>query len=116
MPNPVIQFQIISKSPDSHGEFYSKLFDWKITSDNPLGYREIATGSNEGIQGGIWPAPPQAQAFVQLFIQVDDCAAYAEKAVTLGAKMLMPVQKLPQGEEMAVLLDPQGLPFAIMRK
>ena len=116
MSHPVIQFQILSKSPDSHGQFYADLFGWTIDSNNPLGYRQIGTGSSEGIQGGIWPAPPQAHAFVQLFIQVEDCAAYVEKAAVLGAKVLVPPQTLPGGQEMAVLLDPQGLSFAIMRK
>ncbi|MFN7926092.1 MAG: VOC family protein [Bryobacteraceae bacterium] len=116
MSNPVVQFQILSKSPEQQAEFYAKLFGWTVRSDNPLGYRQIDTGSTKGIQGGIWPAPPQASAFVQLFIEVEDCTAYVEKAAGLGAKVLIPPQKLPQGEEMAVLLDPQGLSFAVMHK
>jgi hypothetical protein len=59
MSNPVFQFQIISKEPDATGQFYSELFGWTITPDNVTGHRIIDTGSREGIQGGIWPAPPQ---------------------------------------------------------
>ena len=79
MPNPVMQFQIITKEPDASARFYSGLFDWKIDADNPMGYRRINTGSTEGIHGGIWPAPPQAPTFVQLFIALScrpaDCCA-----------------------------------------
>ena len=72
MSNPVMQFQMISKAPEETARFYSSLFGWKVDADNPMGYRQIHTGSAEGIQGGIWPAPPQATNFVQLFMSVED--------------------------------------------
>jgi len=116
MGNPVMQFQIISKSPEETAQFYSSLFGWKVDADNPMGYRRIDTGSAYGIQGGIWPAPPQAPNFVQLFTAVEDVGATVEKAVSFGAKILIPPTKLPEGDEMAVLHDPQGMSFAIWRK
>lgn len=115
MPNPVTQFQIITREPEATGKFYADLFGWKIDASNPMGYRKIDTGSPDGIQGGIWPAPPQANAFVQLFMSVDDVKATAQKAQAIGAKLLIPPTVLPEGDEMAVLHDPQGLPFAIWK-
>jgi uncharacterized protein len=115
MSNPVMQFQILSKAPDETARFYSELFGWTIDGDNPMGYRQIDTGSTEGIQGGIWPAPPQAPTFVQLFIGVPDVGASLKKAEQLGAKVLIPVTVLPQGETMAVLHDPQGMAFALWK-
>jgi predicted enzyme related to lactoylglutathione lyase len=116
MPNPVTQFQILSKAPDDTGKFYSSLFGWKVDASNPMGYRRLDTGSKEGIQGGIWQAPPQAPNFVQLFITVDDVKASVQKAESLGAKMIIPPTMLPEGDEMALLLDPQGMSFAIWRQ
>ena len=116
MPNPVSQFQILSKDPDATARFYSGLFGWTINADNPLGYRRIDTGAADGIQGGIWPAPPQAPNFAQFFVTVDDVKASAEKAQALGAKVLIPPTTLPDGEEMAVLHDPHGMSFAVWRK
>ena len=116
MGNPVVQFQMISKNPDETARFYSALFGWTVNADNPLGYRQIRTGSSEGIQGGIWPAPPQAPNFVQLFMAVDDVTAAVAKAQSLGAKVLIPPTMLPEGDEMAVLHDPQGMSFAVWRK
>jgi uncharacterized protein len=115
MPNPVMQFQILSKTPDETARFYSSMFGWKIDAENPLGYRRIDTGANEGIQGGIWPAPPEAHNFVQLFIGVDSVKGFVEKAEGLGAKTLIPPTVLPEGDEMAVLRDPAGMPFALWR-
>ncbi|HEY1338947.1 MAG TPA: VOC family protein [Bryobacteraceae bacterium] len=115
MPHPVTQFQILSKTPDAAARFYSDLFGWTINADNPLGYRQIDTGSAEGIHGGIWPAPPQAADFVQLFVEVDDVAAAVSKAAALGARPLVPPTVLPGGDEMAVLHDPQGLSFGVWK-
>ena len=115
MANPVTQFQILSKSPDDTAQFYSSLFGWSISANNPLGYRQINTGSSAGIQGGIWPAPPQSLTFVQLFIAVDDLKAAVHKAETLGAKLIIPPTALPEGNEMAVMLDPQGMSFGLRK-
>jgi uncharacterized protein len=114
--NPVLQFQILSKSPEETASFYSALFDWKVDVNNPMGYRQINTGSSDGIQGGIWPAPPQAPNFVQFFVGVDDVKAAVQKAEQLGAKQIIPPTMLPEGDEMAVLLDPQGMSFAVWRR
>jgi predicted enzyme related to lactoylglutathione lyase len=115
MSNPVTQFQILSKSPDDTAAFYGSLFGWKIDANNALGYRRIDTGSTRGIQGGIWPAPPHAPNFVQLFVSVPDPAAAVANATALGAKIIIPPTKLPEGDEMAVLLDPHGMAFAVIR-
>jgi predicted enzyme related to lactoylglutathione lyase len=107
---------MISKAPEETARFYSSLFGWKVDADNPMGYRQIYTGSAEGIQGGIWPAPPQATNFVQLFMSVEDVPASVEKALGLGAKVLIPPTMLPEGDEMAVLHDPLGMSFAVWRR
>jgi hypothetical protein len=115
MGNPVTQFQILSKSPDATAAFYGQLFGWRVDANNAMGYRRIDTGSAGGIQGGIWPAPPQAPDFVQLFVGVDDVKKKVAEATALGAKILIPPTVLPEGDEMAVLHDPNGLSFAVWK-
>jgi uncharacterized protein len=110
----VAQFQILSSSPDDTAAFYSALFGWTVNSDNPLGYREIDTRSG-GIQGGIWPAPPQSPVFVQLFMAVTDVQDSVTKAESLGAMLIIPPTALPAGGEMAVLHDPQGMSFGLVK-
>jgi predicted enzyme related to lactoylglutathione lyase len=114
--DPVVQFQILSAAPDETAEFYSALFGWKVDANNPLGYRQIDTGSAEGIQGGIWPAPPQATNFVQLFIETADVRAAVRRAEQLGAQVIIPPSTLPEGDEMAVMRDPQGMAFAVCHR
>ena len=114
MGNPVVRWQIVSANPDSIASFYRQLFDWTDTRDNALGYRQVNTGSI-GIDGGVWPGPPGVQPFVQLFIEVPDVEKHIARATRLGAQVLVPASALPEGDTMAVLRDPGGLPFAICR-
>ncbi len=76
MSHPVIKWQILAKDPVKSEAFYTSLFDWKVNADNPLGYRMIDTGSDRGINGGIWPAPEAPHSSVQLFVAVDDVDKY----------------------------------------
>jgi uncharacterized protein len=115
MGRPVTHWQIISKNPDRCSEFYTKLFGWQVRTDNALGYRIVETNSSRGIPGGIWPAPPEANPFVQLLIEVDDVAGHVKQAASLGATVIIPPQKLPDGDEMAILHDPEGIPFGVWR-
>ena len=113
MPNPVVRWQILAPDPGATTKFYERLFGWTVSQDNPLGYRQITTGPG-GIDGGVWPAPPQLERpFVQLFVRVENLDAAIAEAQTLGATVIVPKTALPAGDSMAVLLDPAGLSFAV---
>jgi len=112
---PVMKWQMIARDPERLAAFYSELFDWKVDAANALHYREVETGSPRGINGGIWPAPPEAPSFVQLFVEVADLEGSVAQAVALGAEVLVPPQELPDGDALAIVRDPAGIPFGMMR-
>lgn len=111
MANSVVKWQIITKDPEATAKFYSSVFGWKVNADNKLGYRELRTGN--GIDGGVWPST-EGPSMVQLFIGVDDIDAAIAAASRLGAKTIVPKSTLPDGDTMAVLLDPAGITFGLM--
>jgi predicted enzyme related to lactoylglutathione lyase len=113
MPNPVIRWQIVSPEPKKAAAFYQKLFAWKLSTANALGYRELASGTGRGADGGVWPAPPDKPGFVQLIFEVTDIDHSLLDASKLGARVIVPKSALPDGDTMAVLLDPTGLPFVM---
>ena len=113
MPNPVISWQIITPAPDSAAGFYQKLFAWNLSTANALGYRELKSGEDRGADGGVWPAPPDKPSFVQLLMEVDDIDATIARATKLGASVIIPKSVLPDGDAMAVLLDPVGVSFGL---
>ena len=115
MGNPVVQWQIVAKDPDALTRFYASLFGWKVKTNNALGYREVETQSPRGINGGVWPSPPEGHNLVQLFVEVDDVDAYIDKATKLGATVIVPKSELPDGDALAIILDPAGLSFGLYR-
>jgi len=113
--NPVVQWQIVAKEPDLVARFYATLFGWTVNTSNALGYRMLETGSARGIAGGVWPSPPEGHNLVQLFVEVDDIDAFITKASALGASVIVPKSELPDGDALAIVLDPAGLSFGLYR-
>jgi uncharacterized protein len=117
MPNPIVRWQIVTPDPAEAASFYQKVFDWELSAANSMGYRELRTGSTNSapVDGGVWPSPPNQPGFVQLFIEVADIDRCIAKATKHGAKTIVPKSVLPDGDTMAVLLDPTGISFGICR-
>jgi uncharacterized protein len=114
--HPVSHWQIVAKNPDHAAAFYKTVFGWTVDAGNSLGYREVDTKSGAGVNGGIWPAPPEGHAMVTLYVEVDDVGVAVKRATDHGANVIMAPQKLPDGDEMAVILDPEGIPFGLMHR
>jgi hypothetical protein len=109
----VVRWQIVSSTPDAAAAFYEKLFGWSVERGNAVGYREVQSRGDRGIDGGIWPAPPEAPSFVQLVIEVADVDAGVAAAQKLGGTVLVPKSVLPDGDVIAVLRDPVGITFGL---
>ncbi len=113
MSNPVTHWQILTPAPQRLEAFYRTLFGWTTGDDNPMGYTTVGA-ADEGIGGGFWPIRGgEGHSLVQLFIRVDDVELHVSRATQLGGRVVIPPQTLPQGDRMAVVADPDGLPFAV---
>ena len=96
--------------------FYQKLFGWTYEGgdgENP--YLEIQNRgrSNGGIRpigADDGPAPPHWG----VYFAVEDCDASRDRAASLGAQVIVPGVDIAQGR-FAVLADPQGAVFTVMR-
>lgn len=111
-PHPVRQFQILARDPEATAAFYQRLFGWQVHQSNALGYRQVSTGPG-GLEGGIWPTPPEGKPLVQLFIESAEIEDTVGRARALGAQVVVPPQALPEGDALAILVDPEGRPFAV---
>jgi hypothetical protein len=86
-----------------------------MQTNNALGYR-VDTGDGRGsINGSVRPSPPEGHNLVQLFVEVDDIDATLAKAASLGATVIVPKSELPDGDALAIVLDPAGLSFGMYR-
>ena len=108
MAQPVVHFEIAGKDTARSPQFYSKLFDWFITTHEGMDYGLVAPAGNGSIGGGIGPIPPGGGPYVTFYVQVDDLAAHLKKAETLGANTVLGPTPIPGVGACAMFADPDG--------
>ena len=109
----VVKWQIITPQPDVVAAYYKRLFGWSVVDANALGYREMRSRGTRGVDGGVGPSPAGAPSFVRLFVEVADVGVAVAEAAQLGASVLVPRSVLPDGDIMAILVDPAGVSFGL---
>ena len=98
-------------------DFYTKLFGWQTKTDSgETPYTEIINGAEHiggimQIQPNMGPMPPNWG----IYIAVADCDATAQKALSLGGRQYVPPTDIPHVGRFAVLSDPQGGVFNIIK-
>ncbi len=110
MGSPVVHWELWSKDPAGVAAFYEKVFDWKIQHWPEMDYRMVETGGQGGINGGImkpsgegpWPGN------LACYMLVDDLAAYRDRIVAAGGKILLEEQKVGEMGSFALFADPEG--------
>jgi uncharacterized protein len=115
MGRPVVHFEINAKDSKKLGSFYSDLFDWKIDSNNPMGYGMVDTGSEGAISGGIGQSDGNTPTYLSVYVQVDDLQAYLDKAEKLGGKTLVPPTEIPNTVTFAMFQDPEGNMIGLLK-
>ncbi|MCQ9166118.1 MULTISPECIES: VOC family protein [unclassified Arthrobacter] len=108
MNNPVNYFEIGSPDPEAASAFYSGLFGWPVGPPSEGSYSMV-----DGGKGGLWDTSTMgAGTWAIFYVQVDDVAAGIDKAVGLGARVVVP--RVDNGTiQFAHLEDPQGNRFGI---
>jgi predicted enzyme related to lactoylglutathione lyase len=92
MSNPVVHFEIGCRDKSRTEEFYSKMFDWKLSPMGPA--TMIDTG---GIGGHITELGHEPHHYTTFYVQVDDVQAALDKAQELGGKTVVPPVAIPTG-------------------
>ncbi len=108
MGAPVVHFEIMSRDGKRAQEFYSSLFGWNIDSNNPWAYGMVKTGVKMGINGGVGQVDSDKQPYVTLYAQVENAQACLDRAVGMGARVVLPVTVMPNMVTYALFSDPQG--------
>jgi predicted enzyme related to lactoylglutathione lyase len=110
MSNPVDYFEIGSPDPEATRAFYQQLFDWEIGPPSPAAYSMV-----NATEGGLWDTSGMGGGSWGIFyVHVDDVAQAVAKALSLGARVVLPVTSNP-AIEFAHLADPQGNRFGVWR-
>ncbi|HET8644022.1 MAG TPA: VOC family protein [Vicinamibacteria bacterium] len=95
--------------------FFVGLFGWRAKRD-PGGYTEWLRG--ETAVGGMIAIEPEwgpMPAHWLPYFQVRDCDATAARASELGGGVMMPARDIANVGRFAILRDPQGAAFAVIK-
>ena len=100
------------------GEFYSKLCGWtrENFSESPIEYTMFKNGDRGA--GGMYKITPDMGPIPPhwlVYFAVDDCDAKVQKAKELGGRVMKPADDIPGVGRFAILFDPQGAAFAIIK-
>ena len=125
MSNPhgtPIWYELVTADPDASKTFYDSVIGWTIEAQpsGPMDYRMIGSGSGDGLVGGVMRLLPEMQAVGGkpgwlFYIGVDDVDTTADAIRAKGGQVRMGPVDLPNVGRLALVADPQGIPFYIMR-
>jgi predicted enzyme related to lactoylglutathione lyase len=115
-----IWYELMTPDPDNASRFYDAVLGWRVgpPMSEDLDYRLIDTGHGE--VGGIMRMTPDMQAACVkpgwlFYIGVDDVDATVAKVEAVGGSVHRPPQTMGGVGRFAVVADPQGIPFYVMR-
>ena len=107
MSNPFVHLELNTPDLDKAKEFYGQMFGWTFSDMNtPAGI--YSTFQPDKAPGGGLTSMADAPKGWSAYVGVDDIKAATDKAASLGAKVCMSCQEIPNIGWMTVLIDPTG--------
>lgn len=120
-----IWYELLTSDADAAGDFYGKVVGWTSadSGQTAMDYRLFSSGDGsnmaDGVGGYMAITPEMAEhgarpAWVG-YIAVDDVDASTAAIIAAGGSVLMPAMDVEGVGRMAMVADPQGAPFYVMR-
>jgi uncharacterized protein len=120
-----IWYELLTKDADAAGGFYGKVIGWSSQDSGQadMDYRLFSSGDGsdpvDGV-GGYMAITPEmeaggAQPCWLGYIAVDDVDASVAAITASGGTLYMPAMDIEGVGRMAMVADPQGAPFYVMR-
>lgn len=123
--NTVSHFEIYANDPDKLAEFYTKMFDWKVSTVPGMDYRMVQSGETDAqgmlkspgaINGGIARRPEGYNVNGSVnYAMVDSIEDAVARAKSLGAKLTKDKSAVPGMGWFAMFMDPEGNHFAVFK-
>jgi len=115
VPGAATWSELGTNDTDKAGEFYANVFGW---TKEPFGdMYTVLKNDNKGI-GGMYKLTPEMGPMPPnwlLYFSVEDADAAVQKATELGAQVMRPAEEIPGVGRFAILTDPQGAAFAVIK-
>ncbi len=112
--------ELSTTNVDRAGSFYGGLFGWAPKSSEMPGmvYTTFMLGNTDAMAGGMMAQPKEmagAPSMWTVYFSVADADKTVEAAKSLGGKVLVPPTDIPTIGRFAVLTDPQGAAFSVIK-
>jgi predicted enzyme related to lactoylglutathione lyase len=115
-----IWYELLTSDPAAAERFYGTVLGWRArrAEGSPVEYRIFGTGEAE--VAGLMAIPPDAASAGMRrgwlgYIGVDDVDAAASSILAAGGRQRMPPTDIPGVGRFALMADPQGVAFYVMR-
>lgn len=116
-----IWYELLSTDADASKAFYADVIGWDVgpKPEGDMDYRMIVTSAGDNV-GGLMNLSPEmtaggAKPTWLFYIGADDVDATVAKISALGGSVHLPAFDMPGVGRMAMLTDPQGIAFYVMR-
>src|SRR5215203_1632661 len=118
VPGSLVWNELGTTDTDKAGDFYSDVFGWTKQGfpGSPIEYTVFNNGDRGA--GGMYKITPEMGPIPPhwlIYFAVEDCDATVQKATELGARAMKPAEDIPGVGRFAILLDPQGAAFAVLK-
>lgn len=118
VPNSFCWNELGTRDTAKAAEFYTNVFGWakEPFPGSPIEYTIFKNGDRGA--GGMYKISPEMGPIPPhwlVYFAVDDCDAKVQKATGLGASVMKPADDIPGVGRFAILNDPQGAAFAIIK-
>lgn len=111
--------ELYTTDPKKVGDFYSDLFGWtRQTMPMPTGAEYTIFKKGDAQAAGMMKIPKEMGPVPPhwlVYFAVDDSDRTAEKARKMGGEVMVPPTDIPNIGRFAILNDPQGANFAVIR-
>ena len=107
--------ELLTPDTQKAGDFYSLLFGW---SREPFGGDYTVFKNGEQGVGGMYQITPEMGPVPPhwlVYFAVSDCDATVKRVTELGGGVLRPAENIPEIGRFAILTDPAGAAFAIIK-
>ena len=118
VPNSLCWNELATPDTTKAGDFYTGLFGWgkNVQEMGPMVYTSFMNGDRPA--GGMYKPTPEMGEIPPnwlVYFAVDDTDAKLQKANELGATTIVPAMDIPGTGRFAVVQDPQGAAFGIIK-
>lgn len=116
-PGEFIWYELMTGDPDAAADFYGAVVGWTVKAFEPGADYQLFAAPDADVAGLVRTPEDRAGLPPSWFgyIGVDDVDAKARELVAAGATQHVPPTDIPGVGRFAMLADPQGVPFYIMR-